>query len=318
MAEEIKIDDIVVIEEPSNQQPAPQTVSQSDDELAEHDESLRGDVEEAEELAVAGESDEDAEQRRQRNRKMREERKERRRAKEDSYRRELQARDAIIQEQNERLAALERRSQGADMAQIDHAIKQSADAYGYFKQQHALAVEQANGQAAADATEKMLQAQNRYNHLTNIKQQATRQQQAPQPLDPRLRQHAENWMSRNQWYNPSGGDEDSDIMLTIDARMAREGWDPRQAEYWQELDARAKKYLPHRYNRGYNSERGGSVAPPPVTGSGRDSAPSGKATYKLSPERKQAMIAAGIYDDPVKRNEQIKAYMDYDKRHGLI
>jgi hypothetical protein len=262
-----------------------------------------------------GDPDETAEERRLRNRKMREERKQRRKEREESYKRELASRDALIQEQNERLAALERRTQGADMAAIDNAMKQSADAYNHFKQQIALATERADGAAMADATEQMLTAQRRFEQLANIKQQAVRRQNAPQPLDARLVNHAKTWMDNNKWYDPSGKDEDSSIALSIDARLAAEGFDPRHESYWNELDARVKKYLPHRFNSGYNNQSRNSR--PPVAGSGRESAPNGsKGTYKLSPERVQALKDLGQWDDPKARAEAIRYYQNYDKQHG--
>lgn len=271
-----------------------------------------------EQAASEGETDEEAEARRQRNRQMREERKTRRKEKEESYKRELAARDRLINEQSERLAALERRSQGADMAALDKAIADSANAYNYFKQQHALAVEQANGVAATDATEKMLASRQRYEQLNNVKVQATQRKQQPQPLDKRLVENAQSWMTKNKWYDPGGQDPDSSVALTIDDRLHREGFDPRTPEYWQELDVRLKKYLPHRYTSGYNKPQGQNHRPP-VAGSGRESAPSGnKSTYKLSSARVQALKDLGAWDDPKAREEHIKNFREYDKVNGLI
>ncbi len=293
---------------------------ESNEDTSDEDErsNKSSDESEGEEQAAAGESDEDREARRERNRQMREDRKKRRHEKEESYKRELSARDRVIQEQNERLMALERRSQGADMAALDNAIKQSADAYTHFKKQHALAIEQANGAVAADAAENMSIARQRFEQLNNVKQKAQRQAQAPQPLDPRLANHAKAWMDKNKWYDPSGKDEDSSIALTIDSRMAQEGWDPTTPEYWDELDSRVKRYMPHRVNLGYNKSQGQNKRPP-VAGSGRETSSSGnKSTYKLSSERVKALKDMGVWDDPVAREEHIKNFRDYDKANGLI
>jgi hypothetical protein len=34
----------------------------------------------------------------------------------------------------------------------------------------------------------------------------------------------------------------------------------------------------------------------------------------ISAERKEAMIEAGVWDDPVLRNKYLKSYSDYDKQ----
>ena len=60
------------------------------------------------------------------------------------------------------------------------------------------------------------------------------------------------------------------------------------------------------------SERPRRKAPP--TGQTREHAPqSTKREIYVTPERKQAMIEAGIWDDPVRRNQMLKAYQAYDK-----
>jgi hypothetical protein len=49
-------------------------------------------------------------------------------------------------------------------------------------------------------------------------------------------------------------------------------------------------------------------------GSGREQASqSTKRQIFVNPERKAAMIAAGAWDDPVKRKAMLKRYADYDK-----
>ena len=260
--------------------------------------------------------DEDHESKTERNRKWREERKKRRAEKEESYRRELSARDRVINELNSRLAVVERKSTGSEMAQLENAEQKAISDYNRFKDINAKAIEQANGQVAIAAQEKMFEARQHFEHLQNIKKGMTQRQNAPQPLDPRLVNHAQEWMTKNQWYDPTGKDEDSDMTLKIDSRMANEGWDPTTPEYWTELEKRVKKYLPHRANSGYN--RNQVTSRPPVAGSGRESSvSSSKSTYKLSSERVQALKDIGVWDDPKARDEHIKLYRDYDKANGL-
>jgi hypothetical protein len=49
-------------------------------------------------------------------------------------------------------------------------------------------------------------------------------------------------------------------------------------------------------------------------GNTREHAPvSTKKEVYVTPARKQAMMDAGVWDDPVKRTQMLKAYQAYDK-----
>ena len=277
--------------------------------------STEGEQHEAEEQGHDNETEEEAEARRQRNRARRAENKARRQDYVESLRREIAARDELLQQQEARLAAVEKRTQGADMAAVDNELRKTADAYMYFREQHALAVTKADGAAAVEAQEKMYQAQRRGEELTRIKQAAAQRPQQPQPLDPILKMQAENWLERNKWYDPAGTDMDSKITLTIDQALAAEGWNPKTPQYWDELDARLKKHLPHRYKSGYNG--GNSTQRSPVAGSGRSEAGGkGAGEYRLSADRVQAIKDAGAWEDPVARAKMVKRYMEYDKQNA--
>ena len=121
-------------------------------------------------------------------------------------------------------------------------------------------------------------------------------------------------MNRNDWYDPNGRDMDSQIASKVDEALTKEGWDPTSAEYWEELDNRLTKYLPHRYNSG-NDERPSSRKPRTVvTGSGRESAPSrGGSEFVLSPDRVRAIKEAGRWDNLEERKKMIRKYMEYDR-----
>jgi hypothetical protein len=232
----------------------------------------------------------------------------------ESLKLELAARDRVINELNQRMSVVERKSTGSEMAQLSNAEQEAIKAYNYFKDINAKAIEQANGKIAIEAQEKMFQARQRVEQIAHIKKQMNQRQAAPQPLDPRLVKHAQDWMGKNSWYDPSGKDPDSEVALTIDRRMGQEGWDPTTPEYWQELSNRIKRYLPHRVSVGYNKTHG-SRNGPPVTGSGRESSGSSKSTYKLSAERVQALKDADLWDDAAARSEAIKSFQQFDKEN---
>jgi hypothetical protein len=290
-------------------QEAPKEPEGDDERMA------RSEDDESEEEGHSEETPEEAEARKERNRTRRNDSKQRRKDYIESLKRELSARDRIINEMNQRLSTVERRSTGSEMAQLDNAEREAIQAYNQFKDINAKAIEQANGTVAIDAQEKMFQARQRVEQIRQIKANMGKQQQAPQPLDPRLVNHARAWMDKNRWYDPSGRDEDSSVALTIDHRLAAEGWDPTTPEYWEELSQRVKKYLPHRSPSGYNGQQntGKRTSAPPVAGSGRESSGSATSTYKLSPERVAALKDAGIWDDPKARETAIRNYQKFDK-----
>jgi hypothetical protein len=141
---------------------------------------------------------------------------------------------------------------------------------------------------------------------------------APQPAqaiapDRAVQRQAANWMERNSWYDPGGKDEDSQIALIVDKKMAAEGWVPADPDYWEELDNRLQKRLPHLYNSDERQERDTPVRRPRsvVTGSGRENAASSggsKTSFTLSADQVKAMKDAGMWDDPEKRARMIRRY----------
>ena len=271
-----------------------------------------GNTSEASDAEREDEREDEREAIRERRRQERKHRKEAQREREDTLRRELASRDAIINELRSKVDVIERRNSGSELAQIETGKKQAAQAYSFFKDQIRIAGEAGNHAAVADATEKMIQAQRRFDEFTRVETAFKQRQTAPQPLDPRLANHAQEWMSKNSWYDPSGQDQDSEIAMRIDQRLAQEGWDPTTKEYWDELSARVKKYLPHRVSGG----KVGAVKPRSVVTGGRESGnPSAGKTYKLSSERVNALKEAGLWDDPKKRAEAIKRFRDYDKQN---
>lgn len=297
---------------------------QQDGSVTIGDEPPHEEPEDDERLSASDDSEEgedadhpdDSEEKRERNRKRRAEAKEKRKSYIDGLKREIEMERTARRQMEERLNVVERKSTGSEMAQLSKAEADAVQAYNHFKQLNAQAIEQANGAVAIDAQEKMFEARKRYEQIQGVKRAMTQRQQAPQPLDPRLLSHAEQWMGQNKWYDPNGKDEDSSIVLTLDDRLAKEGWDPTTPEYWQELQSRVKKYLPHRANSGYNKPQGNRSSPP-VTGSGRESSGSTASTYRLSPERVQALKDSGMWDDPKKRAEAVKRYQQYDKEQRV-
>lgn len=260
-------------------------------------------------------TDDDPERKALRERRREEKRRRRlnHREKEDQLRRELAARDELLAQQQARLDAIERRNTGSEVAQIETAYKRSVEEYNQYKQLVQQATDAADGKTMSEAMERMIESRRRAEQLADLHKRYTQQrsQPQPQPLDPRIKTHAEAWMTRNDWYDPQGRDMDSRVTLTIDQAMAEEGWNPTTAEYWEELETRVKKFLPHRQKSGYNKPTGTPRSV--VGGSGRDSS-AASTGYRLSAERVQAIKDAGKWDDPKERADMIQRYRNYDKQ----
>lgn len=317
MAEENKPDEELKIQEQTDgsvvigdEKPA---VEHDDDDDDQQDERLSSTPDE--EQGHDEETEAERAERTERNRQRRRESKDRRKEHIESLKRQVESERAARAQLEQRLSVIERKSSGSEMAQLDQAEREAITAYNQFKDINAKAIEQANGAVAIEAQERMFEARQKITELRGIKQAMGRKQAAP-ALDPRLVSHADSWMKKNEWYDPSGKDQDSAVTLTLDNRLAAEGWDPNTPEYWEELSSRVKKYLPHRTSAGYNKNTdAGRRNPPPVSGSGRESSGSGTTNYKLSAARVAALKESGIWDDPKQRAIAINNYQAYDKEH---
>jgi hypothetical protein len=151
--------------------------------------------------------------------------------------------------------------------------------------------------------------------LAGAKQQFEQAKGQPQ-IAPEVANYANQWVAANPWYDPTGRDRDSAVTKAIDNELASEGYNPATREYWEELTARVADAF---------GTTSGNAAPaaqpvdkskrktPPPTGGTREHAPaSTKREIYVTPERKQAMIDAGVWDDPSARQRYLKAYRDYD------
>lgn len=221
----------------------------------------------------------------------------------------------ILERQNkelmERLSVVERKTHSADLARVDKAIEDQELRHQYAKMKIAEAAQNGDGVAMADAQEIMYDSRRQIEALSNIKKQAVqpRQQQGSVP-DPRLQRLAADWMERNDWYKPDGRDTDSKIAKQIDESLIAEGWNPTDSDYWEELDNRLHKYLPHRYNDSTDVRSSTKRPRSVVTSSGRESVngSTNRNTFVLKPEQVRAMKDAGFWDDPEKRSKMIKRY----------
>ena len=245
-------------------------------------------------------------------------RREKRRAKRDLAKKtgvekdmKLQHLERKNQELMERLSVVERKTHSADLARIDKAIEDQELRLQYAKMKVAEAATAADGNAMTDAQEMMYEARRQIESLSSLKKTAVQPNQTQGNVpDPRLQRLAANWMERNDWYDPSGRDTDSKIAKQIDEALSAEGWNPTDADYWDELDNRLHKYLPHKYNDTTDVRSSTKRPRSVVTSSGRESVngSTNRNTFVLKPEQVRAMKDAGFWDDPDKRSKMIKRY----------
>ena len=285
--------------------------------------------EESEEVEASGEPDE-RESIRERRRKEKQERKQRR----DTAIKRDKVELNFLRKRNEdlerRISAQEQKSQNLEMGNIDQHIAVAQKELNLADQVIAKGVETQSGEDVQKALAYRDQAQKKIAQLERQKQQANvqmQQQQQPQtPVNDRVLAHAQEFMDDNPWYDINGGNEESSIVNAIDASLTKEGFDPATEEYWEELTERAARRLPEKFED-FVEEVGEQEEPTPVkkkrvarggpaVGSGKEHAPAStrKEVY-ISPERKQAMMDHGVWDDPVLRQKYVKRYMEWDREN---
>ena len=301
-------DDIVIIEgEAPVEEAATEDADNSDDDDDDDDDGDErlGDSED--------DSDEEIARRSRSNVKRMKQRERQKRAKEHADR-EL----AELREQNDallrRVSVIEGNTLASNVSAIDQRIAQAQADVKQAESIIARAVEAGNGDDVVTAMRLRDEAQYEAQQLWQQKQQVeqARQQHANPGPDPRVVNYAKEWMNANPWYDPSGRDEDSAITKVIDNQLAAEGYNPKDADYWHELTRRVAARI------GGDDEAETRPSPTkrkaPPTGTTREHAPvSTKKEIYVTPERKQAMIDAGIWDDVPRRNQMLKAYQAYDK-----
>lgn len=222
-----------------------------------------------------------------------------------------------------RVSAQEQRAHKLDLSAFDAEIAKASKEAEMADRVIAKAVAVGNGDDVTQAMRYRDQALARIQQLNLQKQRAAQQAPQPQQIDDITLTYAKEFIAENPWYDAQGRDEDSAIVIAIDQSLSKDGYDPRSADYWDELRRRAARRLPERFDqkakRGATEDRSESRREPrggPAVGSGREHAPaSTRKEIYVSPERKQALIEAGVWDDPVLRAKYVKRYAEYDRQN---
>jgi hypothetical protein len=265
---------------------------------------------------------EDNEDREEIRRKRREEKADRAARRKDAIQRDKTELN-FLRQRNEalekRMSAVEMSAVANTISNIDSRLNDKIAEVRAAERIMGQAVEAGNGEDVAKALRIRDEAMKQVQQLQVMKhrqsQTANEIQQQPQAPDPEIASHAQEWVSKNSWYDPNGKTEESKIVLAIDQTLVEEGYNPKSEAYWQELDRRVAKRLPNLKGGSDNDDgnaRTGRRGPP--VGSTRDHAPSSsRQQVYISPERKQAMVDAGVWEDTVLRQRYLKQYAKWDR-----
>jgi hypothetical protein len=258
-------------------------------------------------------------------RAQRQNRKFRRRAAIEHKERELAFLRAENEEFKRRLSMVEKKASEFNLSAVDQKLNEALNEAQLAERIMAKAIEQGQGEDVTKALAIRDAALERARQFKAAKEHAEKPSEQVKPQkDLRVAAYAKEWIEANDWYDPSGRDEDSAIVKVIDQRLAAEGYNPASEDYWIELDNRVARRLPHRYAEEANVSENGKSPPkaapkrggPPVGGKREYAPPSTRKEIYISPERKQALIDAGVWENPELRQKYIKRYADYDRNNS--
>lgn len=255
----------------------------------------------------------------------------RRRSKKDLIRKTNEEKDARLQQlqrENEefkrRLSNVERETKNSQIARIDKHLEDQKVRLEYAKMKLSEAVQAGDGDAMVQAQTMWNEAQAAVGEFARAKQTAEREAQQGRSdvpvVDPTVQRNAADWMRRNSWYRPDTSDRDSQIAKKVDELLVTEGMNPSDPDYWDELDNRLQKALPHRYND--NTDSNSAVRKPRnvVGSSGREASAAyggnNRTQFVLSPERVKAMKEVGAWDNPTRKKAMIENFIKYDRANG--
>lgn len=328
MAIEEKDDDLVMVGdgvEDGDQAAAPPV----DEELKEEKEELEAGEEDVRVGGGEAEDEDKTEARRVERRSRRQRQKDAR----DRDQRELKFLRGRNEQVERQLGELSRRQTATETASIDQRIAQLDNAIRSADDVYAKAIDANEGKDAAEANRIRENLKEQRDGLRAYKEDSG---QAPvdEGPDPALVEQVRAWSERNTWFDFGRRDEDSAIAGAIDDMLIRDGYDPRSPEYYDELDKRVARRLPHLAKKGKGGEGNGADNLDDDLGEGDDDRggqrkPGGPKfriggqerllksnEVHISRERKEAMIEAGVWDDPVLRKNYLKRYADWDKEHA--
>lgn len=261
--------------------------------------------------------------------------KQRRKEKQQRDKRELNFLRMRNEQLERRFSQVESRTANTEILAVDQRINSLNENIRQAEEIYAQSISAGKGEDAAEAQRIRDELRDELRKTESIKQniiQGERQRREAPVVPPEIQSQAQNWMARNEWFDPQLGDDDSAIARTVEIRLANENrFNPGSPEYWDELDRRLARVLPHRFSddgdeRPVNGgqQRQARQQPqqqrqpngPRLTTGGRER-PIGKNEVFVSKERIDAMREAGVWDDPVLRQKYLRRYKEWDEQNGV-
>jgi hypothetical protein len=337
-------------EESTDKTPADKAGKYGDDERLSASQRTEEEDDEASPEPDTG-SAEEIEAKRERRRRERRAQKARQQAARDRDSREMH----FLRTRNEQLeravGSLDQRMSKNEVSQVDSRLEQLKNARNEAEEVLAQAIEANNGGDVVKLNRTIRELEAGINRLAGYRQQLANREEAgeeeeateeqtdapaQQRPSPSVIRNLQVFGARHKWFDPTGSDEESRVVLALDAAVKDEGFDPATKDYWVELEERMQRRLPERMKAfgGRQAEndddddeeeapaparRNGAAKPNgggggPRMSSGSQTRGSGKQ-FLLSSERKQAMIEAGVWDDPELRDKYVQSYAKWDKEH---
>lgn len=267
----------------------------------------------------ADETEEEKRERRRRERKEKNERKKFFKKRDELIIQSLQEENKAIRQSLEQFQRKMSERETSDLESQHTHWKREAERAAAAKRQ---AIQDGDGARFQQAEQYERQALQRAYHIENMRRQPAPAPQQGQSVDPIAREYAGEFMKRFDWYDPNGTDETSRVVQVLDNGVARDGYDPRTPEYWEELVARMKRRLPQAlFSEGDGDDDDDDAEPaakaepkrkgPPVAG--KADAKPGK-TITIPRELRSALEEAGIWDDPKRRDRAIRNYLEQAKQ----
>lgn len=224
--------------------------------------------------------------------------------------------DAIIEAQAARLAALEAKAaqidgrlHGINRAEVDKALLETQTVYAQAEAAHDAAFTEGDPAKARRALVTMKEADDRYRQLQGLKQKLEHTPESPQEpreivLDPIITDKRREWEKRNTWYDAKGSDTDSEVAKAVAGALVKAGYDPKTDDFWDELDERLEGKISETEEPEEEIEEEAPKikrrSAPPVGGGSARGDLKGKKTITLPTSYINTLKANGIYDDPVR------------------
>lgn len=241
------------------------------------------------------------------------------------------------------LQVVARRQDQSEINTIEDKIARTKQLIAKAEDVMAEATTAGKGVESVEATRIRDKLKDDLKNFEEFQAQAKEKSEAPErpKPNPRVANNVKSWHKDNSWFDFNRGDMDSKIAGAIDDSVHEEGFDPATEDYWQELNARIAKALPHRAKKAVKNGKGDDEglenddedeeeevkkAPPKKRAAGATGGPKFRTggpgrelsanEVHLSRERIAALKEAGAWDDKQLRAKYLKRYQQYDQEHA--